>query len=97
MFEKFDDVVKSWAPRILDTLAQRVEVLKVFFLSRVYYVASILTIRKTLVKKFEQVMRNFLWRSSGKVLWLPLENFTIVLRLGGWDCLPSRPCVAHCF
>ena len=31
-FEKFDDVVKSWKPRILDTLAKRMEVLKVFAL-----------------------------------------------------------------
>ena len=31
-FGKFQDVVMSWSPRILDTLAQRVNVLKVLLL-----------------------------------------------------------------
>ena len=90
-FEKFQDVVKSWSSRILDTLAQRVEVLKMFALSRVYYVASILPIRKTMVKKFEKVMGKFVWNASGKVLRVPIGELANGLEAGGLGlpCLQS--------
>ena len=87
-FEKFQAVVKSWTPRILDTLTQRVEVLKVFALSRVYYVASILPIRVTMVKKFEKVMGSFLWKASGKVLRVPIGEIYNSTEAGGLG-LPS--------
>ena len=48
-FHKFESAIKSWSPRILDTMLQRVEVVKVFALSRIYYVASILPINKTMI------------------------------------------------
>ena len=64
----------SWSSRILDTLQQREEVIRVFALSRVYYVASILPIRTSLVKKFESLMGNFIWKGSGKVLRVALEE-----------------------
>ena len=63
-FKKFSDVIFSWSPRILDTLQQRVEVIRMFALSRVYYVAAILPIKPSLVKKFESLMGNFLWKFS---------------------------------
>ena len=59
-----------------------------FALARVYYVASILPIRKTMVKKFEQVMGNFLWRSSGKVLRVPIGELYNGTEAGGLG-LPS--------
>ena len=49
-FDKFVNAVKSWTPRIFETLGQRVEVLKLFAFSRVYYVASILPITETMFK-----------------------------------------------
>ena len=64
-FEKFHEAISTWSPRVLDTLSQRVEVLKMFALSRIYYVASILHINKTMVTKFEKEMGKFLWTSSG--------------------------------
>ena len=67
-FEKFSNCVKSWAPRYLPSLASRVALLKTFALSRVYYVASILPITQTYVKKFESLIRKFIWSSSGWLL-----------------------------
>ena len=67
-FSKFSDVVKSWAPRILDTLQQRVEVVRLFALSRVFYVGTILPIKPSMVKKFESLIGKLIWKISGKVL-----------------------------
>ena len=90
-FEKFQNIVKSWSPRILETLNQRVEVLKMFALSRVYYVASILPLRKTMLKKFEKEMGNFLWRASGRVLRVPIGEVVNAHEAGGLGlpCLQS--------
>ena len=88
-FDKFDNVIKSWAPRILETLSQRVEVLRLFALSRVFYVASILPIRVTMVRKFERVMGKFLWNSSGKVLRVPMGELKNGPEQGGL----SMPCL----
>ena len=87
-FERFQDVIKSWSPRILETLVQRVEVVKVFALSRVYYVASILPIRVTMIKKFEKVIGSFLWNASGKVLRVPIGELYNCIEAGGLG-LPS--------
>ena len=37
--QKFKNSILSWSSRSLDTLQQRIEVIRVFALSRVYYVA----------------------------------------------------------
>ena len=87
-FDKFQDSIKSWSPRILDTLIQRVEVVKVFALSRVYYVASILPINVTMVKKFEKVIGQFLWNKSGKLLRVPIGELYNSPEAGGLG-LPS--------
>ena len=55
-FKKFSYAVMSWSSRILDTLQQRVEVIRVFALSRVYYISSILPIASKMVKKIESLM-----------------------------------------
>ena len=90
-FEKFENVIKSWSPRILETLSQRIEVLRLFALSRVYYVASILPIRVTLVKKFEKIMGKFIWNASGKILRVSLGELKNDFELGGLNmpCLLS--------
>ena len=90
-FESFMDVIKSWSPRVLDTLTQRVEVLKVFALSRIYYVASVLPINITMVKKFEKEMGKFLWTANGKVLRVSLVELNNSVDRGGQGlpCLMS--------
>ena len=42
-FLKMQQTLISWGSRYLETLAQRVEVVKVFALSRIYYVASVVS------------------------------------------------------
>ena len=90
-YKKFSDAIFSWSPRILDTLQQRVEVVRIFALSRVYYVAAILPVRPTLVKKFESLMRKFLWNSSGKILRIALDEIKNKKLAGGLQlsCLGS--------
>ena len=91
-FVKFLDVIKSWSPRVLETLSQRVEVLKVFALSRVYYIASILPINITMVRKFEKEMGKFLWTASGKVLRVSINELKNIPEKGGQGlpCILSR-------
>ena len=62
-FRKFSNTIFSWSPRVLDTLQQRVDVIRMFGLSRVYYVASILPVTSNVVKKFESLMGKFIWSS----------------------------------
>ena len=88
-FEKFQEVVNSWSPRILETLTQRVEVLRMFALSRVYYVASILPVRITMVRKFEKTMGKFIWTASGKLLRVPIDELKNETVKGGLNV----PCV----
>ena len=73
-FKKFSDAIISWSSRILDTLQQRIEVIRVFALSRVYYISSILPIKAKMVKKFESLMGKFIWQGSGKILRVALEE-----------------------
>ena len=89
-FKSFSDAIYSWSPRILDTLQQRVEVIRVFALSRVYYIASILPIRATMVKKFESLMGKFIWQKSGKVLRVAIEELKNSHLAGGLNL----PCLA---
>ena len=90
-YKKFSDAIFSWSPRILDTLQQRVEVVRIFALSRVYYVAAILPVRHSMVKKFESLMGKFIWKSSGKILWIALDEIKNKKLAGGLQlpCLGS--------
>ena len=67
-FRKFSNMIYSWSHRVLDTLQQRVEVIRVFGLSRVYYVAAVLPMKHEVVKKFESLMGKYLWNFSGRTL-----------------------------
>merc|ERR1712240_325663 len=73
-FKKFSNVICSWSPRVLDTLQQRVDVIRMFGLSRVYYVASILPVTPNVVKKFESLMGKFIWSKSGRILRVALDE-----------------------
>ena len=46
---KFKACIQTWSSRSLSSLSSRIEVLKIFALSRVYYLASILPISRTVV------------------------------------------------
>ena len=67
-FGKFEQTLISWSPRNLDCLSQRIDVLRIFALSRIYYLASILPISKTMCKKIEKAMGRFIWYNSGYTL-----------------------------
>ena len=60
-----------------------IKVLKLFALSRIFDVASILPIRITMVRKIEKVMGKFLWNSSGKVLRVAMGEMKNTVEKGG--------------
>ena len=86
--DKLKKSVISWSTRTFDTVLHRIEVLKCFGLSRVYYVASVLPMKARWMKSFNQVMGDFLWRKSGKVLKLPMDEIVNSFGRGGLG-LPS--------
>ena len=85
--KKFNQTIHSWSTRTLDTLQQRVEVLRLFALSRVYYVGSILPMRVSHVKKFEAAMCKFIWK--GRILKVALDELKNEHLSGGLNL----PCV----
>ena len=89
-FKKFSNAIFAWSPRVLDTLQQRVEVIRMFSLSRVYYVASILPMTPNIVKKFESLMGKFIWNKSGRILRIALEDIKNKKTGGGLQL----PCLA---
>merc|ERR1712240_635375 len=92
--KKFSVAIFSWSPRVLDTLQQRVEVIRIFGLSRVYYVASILPVPPNFVKKFESIMGKFIWSKSGRILRIALEDIKNKKLDGGLQ-LPCLASVAN--
>ena len=84
-FSKFQNCLHSWSSRFFPSLRSRVEVLNTFALSRVFYLASILPVNKTMVSKFESALGNFLWKKSGWLLQVALnevKNMPVKGRLG---------------
>ena len=73
-FYKFNQCIQSWSSRNLGSLSSRTEVLKVFALSRVYYLASILPISKTMIHRFESLIGKFIWKASGWLLRVSMEE-----------------------
>ena len=71
-YDKFDRCLMSWATRNLPSLTSRVEVVRLYALSRIYYVASILPINKTMVKKIEGLTGKFVWK--GWLLRVSIEE-----------------------
>ena len=67
-FLKFEQSIYSWSSRSLRSVQQRIEIVKIFALSRVYYIATVLPMSKTVGKRFEKVIRNFIWFSCGKMI-----------------------------
>ena len=65
--------------------------MRTFALSRVYYVASILPIKRTMVKRFEAIIGKFLWNAGGWLLRVALEELKNPRNKGGLNlvCLQS--------
>ena len=75
---------------MLSTLQQRVEVVRVFALSRVFYILSILPIKSCMIKKFESLIGKFIWQGSGKILRVAIEELKNDHLAGGLNL----PCLA---
>ena len=90
-YAKFNSCIQSWSSRYLSSLSSRVEILKVFALSRVYYLAAILPITRTYVRKFESVMGTFIWNRSGWLLRVSIEEIKNLPDKGGLSlvCIES--------
>ena len=89
-FKKFSNTIYSWSHRTLDTLQQRIEVIRIFGLSRVYYVAAALPIKPAVVKKFESLMGKYIWNFSGRVLRVSIDEMKNRKLEGGLNL----PCLA---
>ena len=86
--ENFRKTVMSWSSRGLETLQQRIEVLKVFALSRIYFVASVLPVKKTVLRNIESIMGKFIWQ--GRLLRVSLAELKNDFMDGGL----RLPCLA---
>ena len=84
----FNKVLMSWSSRQLETLVQRVEVLRVFATSKLWFKASALPLPSKFVKQFESAMFRFLW--TGKLEKLKLDETKNPASSGGLNL----PCVA---
>ena len=80
----------SWSSRQLETLVQRVEVLRIFATSRLWYKASALPIPPKFVKKFEAAMVRFQW--VGKLEQLKIDENKNPVLSGGLNlpCIVSK-------
>ena len=90
-YAKFNSCIQSWSSRNFPSLSSRVETLKVFALSRVYYLAAILPITRVAVQKFEGVMGHFLWNRSGWMLRVSMDEIKNLPTNGGLNliCIES--------
>ena len=59
-FQKFEAAIISWNGRILESIYQRIEIMKTFAMSRLYYLASILPLPQGISKKIDQVIGKFI-------------------------------------
>ena len=84
----FRKTIMSWKSRQLNTLIQRVEVLRVFATSKLWYKASALPLPRKFVKGFESLMGSFLW--FGKLERLQIDEVKNPLCAGGL----GLPCVS---
>ena len=86
-FSGFRKTVMSWKSRQLNSLFQRVQVLKLFATSKIWYKASALPLPSNYLKKFESLMGSFLW--IGRLERLQLDEVKNSLFAGGLDL----PCI----
>ena len=77
-------------PRQLNTLVQRVEVIRIFATSKLWYKASALPLPTKFAKKFESAIFRFLW--IGKLKKLKLDEIKNPVLSGGLNlsCILSK-------
>ena len=85
--DKFRGAVFSWSTRRFDSVKQRVEVINSFGLSRIFYVASVLPMSNKVIKNINQIIGDFLWKKSGKVLRIPMNEVINSEEKGGLGLL----------
>ena len=84
----FRKTIMSWKARQLDSLLQRVEVLRIFATSKLWYKASALPLPLKFAKKFESMMGTFLW--MGRLERLQIDEIKNSCSSGGL----GLPCVS---
>ena len=89
-FSGFHKVLMSWSSRQLNTLVQRVEVIRIFATSKLWYKASALPLPTKFAKKFESAIFRFLW--IGKLEKLKLDEIKNPVLSGGLNlpCILSK-------
>ena len=71
----FQRVLFSWQSKQLETLAQRVEVARIFALSKLYYIAQVLPLSVKYRKQIDSSLSKFIFRGRHERLRLDeLEN-----------------------
>ena len=98
-FTGFNNVLMSWSSRQLETLVQRVEVLRLFATSKLWYKASALPLSTKFAKKFESAMFRFLWIGKLDEIKNPVlaGGLNLPCVISKADCLFLSPklCVSH--
>ena len=84
----FRKIIMSWKTRELSSLLQRVEVLRIFATSMIWYKASALPLPAKFAKRFEALMGSFLW--MGRLERLQIDEVKNSLSSGGL----GLPCVS---
>ena len=90
-FSKLQATLISWSSRVLDTIIQRVDVVKIYAFSRIYYIASVLPLSKTMRERIDKLVGKFTWSMSGKILRVSRQDLCKVTLEGGLNltCLDS--------
>ena len=87
---KLRNTLFSWNLRSLDTFKQRVDVVQIFATSKLWYVCQALPLPAKFAKKFEALIRSFIW--TGKLEKLALDEIKNNREEGGLGvvCIRSK-------
>ena len=80
--DKAKETLRSWSSRVINTVAERAQVVTTFALSRMWYRVQILPLPSHWAVKFEAEVSRFLWQGQQTVNLLPMETV----------CLPRDDC-----
>ena len=79
--ENIKKCILTWSNRMLPNLSQRAFLLKVFALSKIWYLAQVLPMPNNILREIEQKIQSFLW--LGRLERLSLEELHVPLSEGG--------------
>ena len=85
-FQKFSRCIYSWSDRILNSLQQRVDVLTLFALSKVWYKAQVLPLPNKFALQFERLISKFLWKGQITSNVIAKDTVTLPKDRGGLVC-----------